>query len=314
MKRTNKKNYNATAILWLEHHIDSLFASLRSNLASPISFLFTVLMIAIALSIPISLYIVFASAQQLTEQWDSDKQITLFLNDNVSLSSAESLSKRLSENPYVSNSTVIDKQTALDDFKQQMGLEGMSAELPENPLPHLIVIDPDTFLSDIDSLRALETELQSLKQVQLLQFDLLWFQRLQAILNVINHIQWIVSFILLLAIALIIANVIRWEVAARHSEIEIIKLVGASDAYVRRPFLYSGLWLGLCGSVLAIVIVTLCTWLIQRSTTQLANLFGSHFEVVTISLSLATVIVFSIILLGVIASWVAVHIKLKQYT
>ena len=125
-------------------------------------------------------------------------------------------------------------------------------------------------MSDIDSLKTLEKELKNLKQVQLVQFDLLWFQRLQAILDVITRIQWIVSIILLIAIALIIANVIRWEVAARHSEIEIIKMVGASDAYVRRPFLYSGFWLGLSGSIAALFIVSMSAWLIEQSTTQLA--------------------------------------------
>ena len=315
MKRAqSKKNFHATVILWLEHHIDSFKSSLNKHLSNPLSFTFTVLMIAIAISIPISLYILFSSVQQLTEQWDSDKQITLFLNDNVSVSNAQSVADKISNNKWVSHATVINKQQALEDFKQQMGLDSISADLAENPLPHLIIVEPETSLSDIDSLKTLERELKNLKQVQLVQFDLLWFQRLQAILDVITRVQWIVSIILLIAIALIIANVIRWEVAARHSEIEIIKMVGAPDAYVRRPFLYSGFWLGLSGSILALLIVSMSAWMIEQSTTQLASLFGSDFKLASLPFSLSLLIVMLISLLGVFASWIAVSHKLKQYT
>jgi len=314
MKRSQTKHINATAILWLEHHIDSFKTSFKRNISNPLSFTFTVLMIAIALSIPMSIYIIFSSVQQLTQHWDNDKQITLFLNDNVSLAQAQSLAKNIIDNPLILNAQVINKQQALEDFKQQMGMNALSADLPDNPLPHLIIVEPETTILDIQSLQTLETELKNIQQVQLVQFDLLWFQRLQSILDVINRIQWIVSIILLFAIALIIANVIRWEVSARHSEIEIIKLVGASDAYVRRPFLYSGLWLGLIGSILSLLIVTLCTWLIQLTTTQLASLFGSDFELSYLTVSQSLLIVVSISLLGVIASWIAVSHKLKQYT
>ena len=314
MKNKAHKQFNASAILWLEHHIDSFKASLKRNLSSPLSFSFTILMIAIALSIPMSMYIIFSSAEQLTQDWDNDKQITLFLNDDISLSQAQAIANEINSHHLVLSSAVIDKQQALQDFKQQMGAETLSAQLPNNPLPHLIIVQPETSLSDIQALQTLQQELKGIKQVQLVQFDLLWFQRLQAMLDVIHRFQWIVSIILLLAIALIIANVIRWEVSARHSEIEIIKLVGASDAYVRRPFLYSGFWLGLSGSLVALLIVTLCTWLVRFSAVALAELFGSDFTLSYLPVSLSLIVVVTVSVLGVIASWVAVTHKLKHYT
>ena len=238
--KTTKGRLNTLAILWLEHHIDSFKLSFTRATNSPVSFIFTALMIAIAFSIPISFYVVLSSAEKLTSQWDSDKQITLFLTEQVNYSQAQQLADTISGKEEIANAFAVNKQTALDEFKQQMGLESITDNLPQNPLPHLIIANPHTTLSDIESLQALENELRNLKQVQQVQFDLLWFQRLQAMLGVFNRIQWIVSIILLLAIGLIIINVIRWEVTSRHAEIEIIKLVGASDAYVRRPFLYSG--------------------------------------------------------------------------
>ncbi len=314
MKRRKNKQANAIAILWFEHHIDSFKTSFKRNITNPLSFAFTVFMIAIALSIPMSIYIIFSSVQQLTQHWDNDKQITLFLNDKVSLTQAQSLAKNIINNPFILNTQVINKKQALEDFKQQMGMNALSADLPDNPLPHLIIVEPKTAVSDIQSLQTLEAELKNIKQVQLVQFDLLWFQRLQSILDVINRIQWIVSIVLLSAIALIIANVIRWEVSARHSEIEIIKLAGAADAYVRRPFLYSGLWLGLAGSLLSLLIVLLCTWLTQLTTTQLAALFGSDFKLSYLTITQSLLIVVSISFLGILASWIAVSHKLKRYT
>lgn len=314
MRPVKKHQLNAKLILWIEHHIESLSASFKRNLSNPLSFSFTAAMIAIALSIPMSMYILFSSAQQLTQQWDSDKQITLFLNDNITLKQAQSLAEEIQNNQLIVNSYVIEKQQALEDFKQQMGLDSLSVDLPDNPIPHLIVVEPDTSLSDINNLQTLEDQLKTIKQVQLVQFDLLWVQKLTTMLDLFNRIQWIVSLILLFAITLIIINVIRWEVSARHSEIEIIKLVGASDAYVRRPFLYSGLWLGFAGSVLAILIVTIGSWLIQPKTSQLALLFGSDFEVTTLSTNICLLIVLLLCFVGVVGSWIAVTHKLKKYT
>jgi cell division transport system permease protein len=311
--KTTQGSLNTRAILWLEHHIDSFKLSFTRAITSPVSFIFTVLMIAIALSIPMSLYVLFSSVQQLTSQWDSDKQITLFLKDNINYTQAQQLAESIAGKKGITNASAINKQTALDDFKQQMGLDSIAVDLPQNPIPHLIIVNPDSTLSDFESLQALENELRNMKQVQQVQFDLLWFQRLQAMLAVIFRIQWIISIVLLTAIGLIIANVIRWEISSRHAEIEIIKLVGASNAYVRRPFLYSGFWLGIAGSILALIIVSIFSWLIQQSTTKLSSLFGSDFQLTSLSVDLASLIIISASLLGVGAAWVAVTHKLKPY-
>ncbi|MDW3096042.1 MAG: permease-like cell division protein FtsX [Gammaproteobacteria bacterium] len=312
--KSSKSNLNNHAFLWLEHHIDSFRLSFTRVINSPVSFIFTVLMIAIALSIPMSLYVVFSSAQQLTDQWDNDKQITLFLKDKLSYSEAQKLADSIADKDMIAEAYAINKNTALDEFKLQMSLESITENLPENPLPHLIIANPESSLSDLQALQSLEVELSNLKQVQEVQFDLIWFQRLQAILGAINRIQWIVSFVLLLAIALIIANVIRWEVTSRHAEIEIIKLVGASDTYVRRPFLYSGFWLGLIGSIVALIMVSICGLFIQQSTIKLSSLFGSDFQLTSLSMGLAGLIMLSASLLGVGAAWVAVTHKLKSYS
>ncbi len=277
------------------------------------AFLFTALMIAIAFSIPISMYMLFSSTQNLSSQWDDDKQITLFLHNDVNTNNAKKLADDVASYNSIENTIFIDKKTALVEFKNQTGLSAITDTLAENPLPHLIIANPKSDIMDFDKLQILENTLTSLDQVEHVQFDLLWFQRLQAILDVINRIIWIVTTILVIAIGLIIANVIRWEVSSRHSEIEIIKLIGASDSYVRRPFLYTGFWLGLSGAVFAYIAVSICGWLVQQSSQTLASLFDSEFQIVTLSLGLVFLLFVCASVLGVGSAWIAVSHKLKRY-
>ena len=298
---------------WFLHHTESLGKSFSRILSKPLEFIFTTLMIAIAFAIPLCMYIIFASAHQLTTQWDSDKQITLFLDTKTSLSQAKSLAKKISTFQHIQDVTVIDKESALEEFSQRSGLGEISAGLTENPLPHIIVANPDLVVSELNTLHDLQNKLQQLPDVEQVQFDLLWFQRLQAILNVINKIAWMISIVLLVAIGLIITNVIRWEVTSRHDEIEIIKLIGGSDAYVRRPFLYSGFWLGFTGAVVAFLAVTIGTWMLQDSTNVLVTLFDSDYQLTMLSVLDACVIFACAAVIGVLSAWIAVTHKLKGY-
>ena len=298
---------------WCLHHTESLGKSFSRILSNPLEFIFTTLMIAIAFAIPLCMYILFSSAQQLTTQWDGDKQITLFLDTKISLSQAKSLADRIATFQHIQDVTVVDKKSALEEFSQLSGLGEISAGLTENPLPHIIVANPDLAVSELTTLQNLQSKLQQLPNVEQVQFDLLWFQRLQAILNTIKKIAWMISIVLLVAIGLIITNVIRWEVSSRHDEIEIIKLIGGSDAYVRRPFLYSGFWLGITGAVTAFLAVTIGTWVIQQSTKILVALFDSDYQITMLNTLDAFVIFVSASLIGVLSAWIAVTHKLKDY-
>ena len=298
---------------WLLHHVESLRKSFTRILASPLEFIFTTLMIAIAFAIPLCMYIIFESTEQLADQWDNDKQITLFLNKEISLTQANKLANKISSYTNIRDASVIDKNTALEDFSRQSGLGAITSDLKDNPLPHIIVVNPENTVSDLTTLINLEKKLNLLTSVEQVQFDLLWFQRLQAILSIVNQISWMISFILLVAIGLIIINVIRWEVSSRHSEIEIIKLIGASDAYVRRPFLYTGFWLGFMGAVIAAITVTIGSWLIQTSTHLLASLFDSDYQIAMLSIGVVVVLFLCAVVLGIGSAWIAVTHKLKDY-
>ena len=311
--KTENKLLINRIVSWLKHHAESLHDSIQRIVTSPLSFIFTVLMIAIAFSIPISSYIFFLSAKQLTQQWDHDKQITLFLKKDISLSQANTLAKDINAKTEIESAIVLDKKTVLEDFKTQTGLASITDNLSSNPLPHLIVATPTDELSHLDELKALQESLENYPQINQVQFDLIWYQRLQAMLVIIKRIQWIVTLLLLTAIALIISNVIRWEVSSRHAEIEIIKLVGATDAYVKRPFLYAGLWLGLVGALAAIIIIACSTWLIQNSSQMLSALFHNDLQLATLPAGAVLLILISASVIGIVSAWIAVTHKLSAY-
>ncbi len=298
---------------WLIHHSESFRKSFARILANPLEFIFTTLMIAIAFAIPLSMFIIFQSTAQLADQWDSDKQITLFLKKDIDIKQANTLAKKISQFDEINDALVIDKNTALEEFSKQSGMNALATGLNDNPLPHIIIANPNKNIVEFSSLQALEEKLNHQPQVELVQFDLLWFQRLQAILNVVNKISWMISIVLLIAIGLIITNVIRWEVSSRHSEIEIIKLIGGSDAYVRRPFLYTGFWLGIIGAVLAFITVTTGSWIIQHSTQILASLFDSDYRITTLSVGNVAALFICAAILGIGSAWIAVTHKLKEF-
>ncbi|MEM8844589.1 MAG: ABC transporter permease [Pseudomonadota bacterium] len=293
--------------LWINSHKESASTSLAKAIENPVSFLFTTLLIAIAFAIPMSIYILFSSVEQLTSQWDSDRQITLFLKEDVSFKDAKMIADNISQQNEIDNIKIIDRDEVLEKFKQESNFNLFPDTVGGNPLPHIIVIAPK-LETDI---QALTNTLKTLSEVQHVQFDLIWFERLRAFAKVILRIQWIVSGLLIFTVALIIINVIRWEISSRQSEIEIIKLIGASDAYARRPFMYFGGLLGLTGSGLAVIIVTASAWLINLALMDLTNLFDSDYKISSLPFLLALTIIILGGLIGIVAASLAANQRIK---
>lgn len=298
---------------WLQHHVDCAKKSLQRLLENPFSFAITILMISIAFTIPAAVYVLFSSVDSLAASWGSDKQITLFLRNDVNLQTAQTIRDTLVKRLDIESATVISKDQALEDFKQQSNLGSIADSLPGNPIPHIVIATPSDTVTELSALKTLQTQMQNLSGVELVQFDLVWIQRLQTMLEVLFRILWLITVLLLAAVCLIIANVIRWEVASRHEELEIIRLVGGTDAYVRRPFLYSGFWLGLLGAGLAVVIVKISGWLIGNSLQKLMAVYDSDIQLTVLPVSLVLLILLLGGVFGTGGAWIAVRQRLQSY-
>ena len=312
-QRLSGSNLNISLAYWVQHHAECAKKSLIRLLANPFSFAITILMISIAFTIPAAVYVLFSSAQSLAGSWSNEKQITLFLRNDASLQTARALRDKLVKRIDIESATVISRDDALLDFKRQSNLGTIADNLPENPIPHLVIATPGDSVNELSALENLRNDLQKLTQVELVQFDLVWIQRLQSMLDILFRVLWIITILLLAAVGLIIANVIRWEVASRHDELEIIRLVGGSDAYVRRPFLYSGFWLGLLGAGVAVLIVKISGLIIGSSVQELMAVYESDLQLASLPAGLVVMILVLGGLFGTGGAWIAVRQRLRAF-
>jgi len=265
----------AIIISWYQNHLLCAKQSLNKLLAAPIGSSITISMTALAFAIPLAIFQLSQGSAAALSSMQESKQITLFLADDVNYASAVTLAEQLKQDPDFSSVELIDRQQALNDFAKRSQLEGLIQNLPQNPLPHLLLLMPREQNQGLQQLEQLQQRLEDLNEVAYFQLDTLWLQRLQAWQDLANRSLTIVTALLLLGACLILINVIRWELASRRDEIDIMYLVGASDRYIRRPFMYSGFWLGLFSGALALILVLLASALIYPSLGRIDALYGS---------------------------------------
>ncbi len=231
---------NSRMLSYLMHHLQMFIASLGFLSRQPFSTLMTSAVIAIALALPAGLYIGLDNASHLSAGWDGTTQISLFLKDKVSLKQAEKLAKKLRLDIEIEKVSIIDRDQGLKQFMQISGFGDAIKFLDENPLPHVITVQPLVDQQRPDQVIHLVDALQEEPLVELAQLDMQWVKRLYTLLDVAQRGVWIIGSLLGLAVLLIVGNTIRLDIQNRREAIEVSKLIGASNAFIRRPFLYTG--------------------------------------------------------------------------
>jgi len=262
---------------WLRHHRLSAADSLRRVLEHPWSSLLTWLVIGIALALPVGLNVALDNVQSVSADWDSPAQISLFLKIGVSEKDARQLELELAGRDDISSTVLILKDDALEEFSELTGFTDVLASLDENPLPNLIVVSPAADVAP-QAVSVLRNELLARPQVEQAVLDMEWLQRLNSLMELGRGIVLAVGCMLVLGVALILGNTIRLAIENRRDEILIVKLVGGSNAFVRRPFLYTGLWYGVGGGIIAALLVGLSLWLMDEPVRNLARLYQSNFS------------------------------------
>jgi cell division transport system permease protein len=287
-------------------HLHTFFASLGRFSRAPFNFMMTVSVIAITLSLPSGLLVSINNLQSVSGQIDLNNNISVFLNQSVTLQRATELSALLQHDNKVSQAILIDKQAALEEFRQYSGFGSAISALGDNPLPHVIQITPIARIDNQANLALLVTELKKRPDIQLVQMDMGWLDRLNGILNIAQRGVSIITILLGFAVLLIVSNTIRLELQNRRDEIDITRLVGATRSFIMRPFLYSGFWYGFFGGIFACLLVNLSVWLIDEPTSSLASLYNSSFNLNYMPFAHAALWVGFSISLGVIGSWIVV--------
>ncbi|TWC37744.1 cell division protein FtsX [Pseudomonas sp. SJZ079] len=295
---------------WLESHRASLVDSLRRLAKQPIGSFFTCLVMAVALSLPMGLALLLENVDRLGGSWQRAAQISLFLNIDASEAEGEGLRELIAAMEDVEEAEWISREQALNEFQQQSGLGEALKELPENPLPGVVLVTPKEV--DKTTLEALRLRLAELPKVQQAQLDLLWVERLTAILKLGERFVFGLTLLLVMALLLVIGNTIRLHIENRRTEIEVIKLVGGTDSYVRRPFLYMGTLYGFGAGLLAWLVLAYGLDWLNAAVVRLAGLYGSDFALAGVPLADGLSLVLGAVLLGYIGAWVAVARHLNE--
>lgn len=297
--------------VYLSHHLWVAISTLGNLWRAPLSTLMTSSVIAIALALPTGLYVLLQNVQQLSSSWESSAQISVFIKSNQSESQVQSLQNQLRNWPEIKTVQYISPQQALAEFRQSSGFGDALAILDRNPLPALLVVQPAMDLSQSNALQALRSKLDSLPQVDQTQLDMQWVLRLGAIIHTGKRAVFILGALLFVAILLVIGNTIRLTIFNKRQEIIVTKLIGATNQFIRRPFLYTGFWYGLLGACLAWLLVMVLMGLIKGPIDELAVLYDSRFALRTVDGNTSLQLFGVGILLGLLGSWVAVGRHLK---
>jgi len=269
---------------WFERHAQTLVGSLGRLWQHPFATLLTILVIGIALALPACLHVLVQNVREASGGWSNALDISVYMKQSATLAQAEQAAKRVRQRRDVDEVTVIKADDALKEFRRNSGFGEALDALKGNPLPHALVVRPDADYRDAARVQALTAELRKIDGVDIVQLDTEWVSRFNAILDVVRRGVLLAAALFALGILVIVGNTIRLDIENRRDEIEVTKLVGGSDAFVRRPFLYNGVWYGTGGALVAGLIVAIVVFVLGDPVRRIAGLYGSEFHLQGIGL------------------------------
>jgi cell division transport system permease protein len=267
---------------YLGLHLQNLLGAFGRLARQPLASLLTVLVIAIALALPAGLRVLVSNAGALSASWQSVADFTVYLKMAVGDDRAREIAREIEARDDVGAVNFIDRDTALAEFRAQSGFGDALDALDANPLPHTLVVRPASGVAG--DVEALAGAIGALPEIDLVQLDTQWVERLRAMLALAGRVVDIATALLGLAVAIVVGNTIRLEINNRSVEIEVTKLVGGTDAFIRRPFLYLGLCYGLAGAAAAALLIGVTLALVGPLVRALAELYGSTFAVAGLTL------------------------------
>jgi len=299
-------------IRWIESHGRAASFAVRRTFASPLPSLMTLVVVGISLALPACLYLLTRNLDGLIAGRDDSRQISIFVDQQLDEDAALDVLANLEVRPDIRRVELVSRQAALEDLKMMSGVSGITEMLDINPLPVTILVEPDPSVDTTEALNELAVALKAIPEVEDIRLDIVWMQRLDAIIQLVRRSMWVAAALLGLAVLLTIGNTIRLIVSNHAEEIQVTNLVGGTNGFIRRPFLYRGLTLGLLGSLVALLLVTLVRGLIEPRVRQLADAYGYEYSLQGLGWDAIGVIVLAGGLLGLTAAWLAVRRHLRS--
>ncbi len=257
---------------WAGHHAFSLLASLGRIASKPFAALLTISVMALALALPLGLWQVLANVERFSGNVQASREITVFLKPEVGVAQAAALAQTLRGRSDIARATLTTPEQGLRQLRERSGLADAIAAAGANPLPSVVVVVPrgdETLLAQ---------SLRTLPEADQVQHDAQWRQRLDGWLRFGSRVAWVLAALFGLGALLVVGNTVRLDIQSRREEIGVLQLLGASDGFIRRPFLYLGAWYGLVAGALALALLSAAASALQPPIAELAASYGSGFR------------------------------------
>ena len=295
---------------WIAHHLHSLKIAAGRFRDAPLSTLFTLLVIGVAVAMPSGLYVLLSNLDRAAGGVKPEVELTLFIKNEVPTQESKALAARLAKDADIERVSFISKDEGIKKL-EAAGLADITAGLPANPLPDTLIITPKE--SSPTALEALSNRLKEMESTQQVVMDTDWIKRLSALMGLGQNLVFLLAALLGLALAAITANTIRLQIYAQKDEIEVAQLIGATDRFIRRPFLYFGGIQGLIGGLAGWLIIMLGGYFIENSVAQVAAAYGASFDLANLGiLELITLLGLST-LLGWLGAYFSVNQALRSF-
>ena len=296
-------------ISWMRHQKHALTSALRRLRGQPVATLLTALAMGVAISLPSGLYLMLDNLNRLAGNLPAQPEISLFLDAGISSAQNQAIAARLKQ-PDIAQARHVPKDEALAALSSSQDLTDITAGLTENPLPDAWIVRPKA--SSREELTRISEMLAKLPGVAETHLDSQWAERLQAALNIGRTGVWMLAGLFAIALIAISGNAIRAQVLVRRDEIQVSRLIGATDRYIRRPFIYLGALQGLLGGLAAGGVLALAGWQLHAPVEHLANLYGSAFRLQPPASNEVAIVLGLTTLFGWLGAWLSVTRALRQ--
>lgn len=299
---------------WGRRQLFSFFSSLGALLEHRTGTLMTGLVLGIAMALPLGLHVAVNNLAGLDLQQDRWGTVTVFLDVGVDGAGARALADGATAQFGAVVETVSPEQ-GMEQFQDASGFGQALDMFEESPLPWVLQVTPEPGAEDGLEVAVMEVAgwLESQSGVDFVQVDYKWLKRLESLVGLGAALVTLLTVLLALAVVAVVANTIRLDVANRAEEIQVLNMVGAPDGFIRLPFLYSGFWYGLMGSVVALLLLSLALFYLEAPVERLIDAYGNTFEIQGLGMAGSAVLLFGGGLLGLIGSWLAVGRHLRQF-
>ncbi|MGH8130545.1 MAG: permease-like cell division protein FtsX [Steroidobacteraceae bacterium] len=306
------RTLGGAAFILFERHAQALLGSLGRLARQPFATFLTIAVIGIALALPAALYLVVANMRVVTAGLSDTVQLSVYLRMPTTAEEAKKAASAIQARRGIAEATLVSPEEGLAEFRALSGIGDALQALPENPLPWLIEVRPAPPHDSAAAVEELAAELRKAEHVELVEADTAWVRRLHAIQDTMQRLVLLVATVLAIGVLAVVGNTIRLEINSRRAEIEVTKLVGGSNTFVRRPFLYSGLWQGLGGGLLAAVLVAAGLMALEPFVARLASAYGASFTLRGLSIREWPLLVAGGAALGFLGAWLAATYHLRR--